>query len=300
MRLHRNRRGVIVRYAAGLGLFIIPGVTWWMTNNEPAWITMWALAGGIFLALKLITVTAVTGRSITFYSAMAYVLLWPGMDAEAFLNDRMEKRPAAPLAELGFAFLKLIGGVCACGWASQQVSHRPPLLVGWVGMVGIIFILHFGMLHAVSWGWRRLGRNAPPIMRAPIAADSLTAFWGGRWNAAFADVARRFIFRPTARRLGARGAGALVFLVSGLVHEVAISLPAKGGWGGPTVYFLLQGAGMILEKSDLGDRMGVGAGLRGWILMAIFTIAPLPLLFHPPFIHGVILPFLRALNQLYL
>jgi hypothetical protein len=172
------------------------------------------------------------------------------------------------------------------------------MLVGWVGMIGIIFTLHFGLLHVISWLWRRAGVNAPPIMRAPIAADSLADFWGGRWNAAFADAARRFLFRPTVRWLGARGAGAFVFLVSGLVHEVVVSLPARGGWGGPTLYFLIQGAGIAVEKSPLGKYLGLGSGLRGWAWTALCTIAPVTLLFHSPFVHRVIVPLYQTLHDL--
>ena len=99
-------------------------------------------------------------------------------------------------------------------------------------------------------------------------------------------------------RLGVRGAGFFVFFVSGLVHETVVSLPARGGWGGPTVYFLLQGAGMAVEKGPLGKRLGLGDGFRGWFWMALFTAGPLPLLFHPPFVHRVIVPFFQTLNHL--
>lgn len=277
---------------------MLPALAWWTTRDLPAWVTMWALAGSLFFALKLVTLTVVDGKSGSAARAWAYVTLWPGMDAGAFLFDRADKAPGAHSGELGFAILKMLGGLLAGGWAALNADSAPPMLVGWVGMVGIIFTLHFGLLHVVSWGWRRAGVTAPPIMRAPIASDSLSDFWGGRWNKAFADAARRFLFRPTVRRLGARSAGALVFLVSGLVHEVVVSLPSRGGWGGPTLYFLLQGAGMAVEKSAMGRRFGLSSGLRGWLWMALCTAGPLPLLFHAPFVHRVIVPLFADLNHL--
>lgn len=290
-----NRSTVIVATA---GLILAPAVAWWATNTLAAWVTMWALAGSLFIALKILTLTAVRGGTASVGKIAAYVMLWPGMDATAFLKGAKGSRPPAGPRELGLCLLKAGGGCAACLWAARHSGSAHPLLVGWVGMIGLIFFLHFGLLHLVSWIWRRLGVDAPPIMHAPIAADSLGDFWGGRWNKAFADAARRFLFRPTVRRIGTRWAGALVFLVSGLVHEVVISLPARGGWGGPTLYFLLQGAGMAVEKSAFGQTRGLGSGVRGWAWMLICTAGPLPLLFHQPFVHQVMVPLFSDLNRL--
>ncbi len=254
---------------------------------EP-WVLMWGLAVTTFLALKI--VTAVAHGPADPARLAAYLLLWPGMNARAFLAPAPGRAPAAPPAELTWALAKMLGGIVACVWAAQHAFIGAPVPVAWIGMVGLIFTLHFGLLHVVSWGWRRAGVNAPPIMRAPILADSLAALWGGRWNAAFADAARQLLLRPLAARLGVKGAGAFIFLVSGLVHETVVSLPARGGWGGPTLYFLLQAAGIAVEKSRLGRRLGLGAGFTGWLWMALCTLAPLPLLFHRPFIDHVIIP----------
>jgi alginate O-acetyltransferase complex protein AlgI len=131
-----------------------------------------------------------------------------------------------------------------------------------------------------------------------MAATSLAEFWGARWNTAFAVSARRFVLRPLARRCEVRLAGLLVFLLSGLIHETVISLPARGGWGGPTSYFLLQAVGAGVERTAIGARAGLGRGLRGWAWTVGWTIAPLPLLFHGPFVRNVIVPFYRTLSAL--
>ena len=96
-------------------------------------------------------------------------------------------------------------------------------------------------------------------------------------------------------RRSARGAGLAVFAISGLLHETVISLPARGGWGGPTLYFLLHALGIEIEKSALGIRLGLGRGFRGWLWTLFVAVAPLPLLFHEPFVRNVIVPLYRSL-----
>ena len=121
---------------------------------------------------------------------------------------------------------------------------------------------------------------------------------GKRWNLGFRQLSHELIFRPLHRRLGADAAGFLVFTVSGLIHDLVISLPARGGYGLPTAYFLLQGVGITIERSRLGTRLGLGQGVRGWCFMAVFLAAPVFWLFHPWFVLRVILPFMRAIHAL--
>jgi len=115
---------------------------------------------------------------------------------------------------------------------------------------------------------------------------------------AFRDVVHAYLFRASLRRFGLAGATLAVFFVSGLVHDLVISLPARGGWGRPTIYFVIQGFGVLLERSRLGRWLGLGRGVPGWLFCAAVSLAPLPLLFHQPFIEGVVLPMLVAIGAL--
>ncbi len=253
---------------------------------------MWTIAATEFFVLKVATLPGELAHA-SMSRVAGYLGAWPGMDARIFLGPRHATRPA--LGELIAALGVFAAGIALGGWAVVHATAGAPLLVGVVGMLGVIFTLHFGVFHVVSWLWRAAGVDAPPIMRAPIAATSLAEFWGGRWNVAFADGARRFVVRPLARRVGAHWAGLAVFALSGVVHETVISFPARGGWGGPTLYFLLQALGVALEKSAAGVRVGLGRGVRGWMWTLLFTAAPIPLLFHAPFVRNVIVPFYRSL-----
>jgi D-alanyl-lipoteichoic acid acyltransferase DltB (MBOAT superfamily) len=111
-------------------------------------------------------------------------------------------------------------------------------------------------------------------MCEPLRASSLAHFWGRRWNAAFHFLANDFAFRPLLRKCGATAATLLVFLFSRLIHDFIISLPARGGYGLPTAYFLIQGLGVVFERTTFGKWLGLGRGWRGWLFTAICTIGP--------------------------
>lgn len=124
----------------------------------------------------------------------------------------------------------------------------------------------------------------------PAAARSPGDFWGRRWNRAFHLLTRRYLYTPIRRRLNAPVALGLSFLISGLIHELVITLPARGGYGGPTVYFLLQGAGMMLDRETF---IRTHPGFRRTFTL-LLVLAPVPLLFPPVFVHNVALPMFRA------
>jgi hypothetical protein len=132
-------------------------------------------------------------------------------------------------------------------------------------------------------------------MDTPIKASSVADFWGHRWNTAFRDLAHAYVFRPLVRPCGTVGATPVVFVVSGLVHDLVISVPAGAGFGLPTAYFVLQGVALLFERSGLGKRLGLGAGLVGRLFSAAVTLAPIGLLFHRPFLERIIVPMLAAL-----
>jgi hypothetical protein len=260
----------------------------------PRWLSAIGVALSLFYGLKLLSLRD-TWRTATVPRLSAYLLLWPGMNSRTFLrpDSSLTANRCPTVLELAFALTKLAGGLALVVWARTHAFTAPARWVGAIGMVGLIFTFHFGIFHVLSWLWRRHGIDAPPLMRAPIAACSLAEFWGECWNTAFAALARRFLLRPLARRWNARTAGAFVFLVSGIVHELALSLPARGGWGGPTAYFLFQALGTGIEKSRVGRVIGLGSGWRGWLWTLFVTVAPIALLFHAAFLDRVVVPLFR-------
>jgi alginate O-acetyltransferase complex protein AlgI len=134
-------------------------------------------------------------------------------------------------------------------------------------------------------------------MQKPVLARSLTDFWGRRWNLAFRDLAHRFVFQPLAPSAGPAQATIAVFLVSGIIHDAVISFAAGGGWGLPTLYFLIQGVALLLEKSRFGKRAGLSRGWIGRLYATAVVTGPAMLLFHTPFIMRVVLPMLESITD---
>ena len=168
------------------------------------------------------------------------------------------------------------------------------LLLGWVGMIGLAFFLHFGCFHLLSCFWRFWGVDARPLMNWPLLSSSVSDFWSRRWNTAFRDFTSRFLFRPLAVKIGLRWAILVGFLFSGLVHELVISVPPRAGYDLPTAFFLLQGLAMLGERSAIGQSLGLMHGWRGHTFTLLVIAAPALFLFHPPFVRQVVLPFMTA------
>lgn len=275
-------------------LIVLPGaVLAVFPAHWPRWALMWTLALAIYVGVKWLTWRRTPVANAPGWRHVGYLLAWPGLDPRRFLTQAPANgRPSA--GEWLFAAAKFILGMSLCWGVAPRLPPHTPLVVGWTGMVGMIFVLHFGLFHLLSNGWRAVGVDAHPLMHWPIASRSISEFWGVRWNTAFRDLTHRFLFQPLQARLGVAWAVLFGFLFSGLVHDLVISLPAGGGGGGPTLFFLLQGIAILTSRSDTGRRLGLRRGPLAYLLAMLVLIVPVGLLFHPPFVEHVILPFMQA------
>lgn len=285
-------------FFASLPLFLLPLFVILLSPYVP-WLYMWLLALSIFAGFKWLTwqETRKKGGPPNWKRAWAYLFLWPGMDAQTFLQKK-DVVPPPSSQEWMKAFLKMSMGFCLFWGIARLVAQGYSLLTGWIGMIGLIFILHFGFFHLLALFWQCKGIQAEHMFRAPAFTPSLADFWGKRWNRGFRHIAHQFIFQPLRPRIGSAGATFIVFLFSGLIHDLVISVPAGGGYGLPTLYFLIQGTGVLWERSPWGKRWRLGQGLRGWCFTFVLTAGPAYWLFHPIFIDKVILPFMKATQAL--
>ncbi len=263
----------------------------------PGWAWMWSIAFAIYAGFKWLTWWRVADvrHSAPLWRSLLYLLGWPGMDAGAFLSA--EARPPMPARrEWISAAIKTTFGAMLLWALCPHLPDDQPLAVGWAGMVGLIFLLHFGAFHLLALSWRSIGIDAQNLFESPALATSLAGFWGGRWNRAFRQLAHDLMLRPLARRIGTGKATVAAFVASGLVHDLVISIPAGGGYGLPTAYFALQGLGLLVERSRIGALLGLRRGWRGWLFMAALTAGPVFWLFHPPFVERVVVPFLDVIG----
>jgi hypothetical protein len=99
----------------------------------------------------------------------------------------------------------------------------------------------------------------------------LADFWGRRWNLWFSDWFRYAIFT----RLRSRPALALIliFTISGVMHEWVINVPlyyltGRVLFGSMMIYFLLQAAGILVERRFLKSCVGLKIGFAWFVILA--------------------------------
>ena len=264
------------------------------------WIFMWAMVSSIFLGFKWLMLANKMRAALKTNPRVlaAWFFLCPGMEPHPFLTpNRAHFEWAAIEKKFLSAALRLSLGTPLVFFSAHAFTLAP-LARGWLGMLGIVLFLHFGIFDLLALVLRKHGFAVKPVMRKPLGATSLSDFWGKRWNTAFSQLAHTLILLPLKRRLGRSGATLAVFLMSGLLHELVISVPARAGYGLPTTYFLLQGFAIRFERSPLGARAGLGRGWRGRIFALLIAGLPAFWLFHPPFIKNVVLPMLDAIARI--
>lgn len=289
-----------VSWPAWIALAVLPGLALALRPWLPPWGFMWVTALALFGGFKWLTWWQARHRTHTSTSrlrrSLGYLLLWPGMNARAFLESPVPV-PETRRQEWMAALLKSFLGAALLWGVARQVPQSLPLLQGWVGLAGLVLLLHFGVFHLLALLWRSRGVPVRPIMNAPLRATSPSDFWA-RWNVAFNDLALEWLLRPLRRWIGLRGALVAAFLASGLIHELVISVPAGAGYGLPTGYFVLQGLALLLERSSMGMRLHLDCGWRGRLFAAAVVAGPVFWLFHPPFVSRVALPFMKATGAL--
>src|ERR1700737_236643 len=134
-----------------LPLIVLPAAVLIGGRHLAAWALMWGLAVAIYGALKWMTWWR--GRSIvpqaSLRRSLAYLFAWPGMDAPTFLDPGRSATPATRTELLRALAATLLGAFLLFG-AVRIVPSTLPLVAGWVGLFGLIFVLHFGSFRLVS------------------------------------------------------------------------------------------------------------------------------------------------------
>lgn len=176
--------------------------------------------------------------SMTRYAMFS--LLWFGMDPGNFC-----KRRAGLSWKVDMCFgamLTLIGVVAS--WFVWRMNWRNL----WAMFLPMSLAFHFGALRVLKGCVRAAGFPVRTLFPNPLKTRGIGDFWSLRWNVGYSQMMQRVVGRPITIVSG-RSAGIMaVFVASGLLHELAITLPVRAGFGGPTLYFLFYGLLALMER----------------------------------------------------
>jgi hypothetical protein len=292
-----NKQKKMARVYAWVIVIVTVWVSTVVTSDQAPLMRMVVIVFLQLLSMKIVVAAESYsgGNRLKFFQWMAFALGWFGMRPVVF-----EKLPSPSLTFMHIALKGVVRIVI--GFLLLYLStilEQYPLLTGFflsqlLLLAGLSLILHFGILNLSTAAWRALGVNVSELFRSPFRSKSLKEFWGKRWNIAFSEMTALIAYRPLKTKIGVEKAVIVSFLLSGLLHEIAISLPVRVGYGLPLIYFGIHAFAMHLEaKSPLIQKI-IRHKFLSHVWVMTLLVLPMPLLFHPAFMQHVLIP-LRTL-----
>jgi len=204
------------------------------------------------------------------FGLFLFLFVWPGISIAGFTErKKITETTGSRFLESWLTFLLGIMLLIAAALVGRGQSTT----FNYLALISILFILHLGLVEVIADGIRLFGFSPRSLFDRPHMAASLRDFWSVRWNRAFVDMNKILIMEPLRDKLPLSLLMFSIFTISGVLHEIGISYADGVSWGLPLLYFVIQGAGMEIEKHRKLPR----ALVWFWIL------APVPLLFTPSF-----------------
>jgi hypothetical protein len=267
-----------------------------LNRHELAGFRMLAIIGALLYGMKAVVAVEVRthgAQPLSIGRWLGFAALWPGMRPGPFARRASASLPGVGQLFLG-GFARLMTGLAMVALArlawvltSSRLLATPPLLLG------LSLIVHFGAFDVLVAACRWQGVDCQRLFRSPLRSTNLREFWGRRWNLAFSEMTAIAIYQPLVRVAGRGPALAASFLASGLLHELAISVPVRAGYGLPMAYFMLHGILMTVEtRLAKANRPIDRVPWMGRVWTLTWLLAPLPILFHRPFLAGVVWPLI--------
>ena len=170
-----------------------------------------------FFGMKAVVLAGRDGPRLPAARRLLF-LVWPGMNPRLFVRSRSSD-PARARQLARRALRNAVIGLALIG-SARVVGHpaAAPVL-----MVGLSLLVHFGVFTGLAAALLAAGFPVRVLFDAPWRARTPDEFWTRRWNRGFAEMTSVAVQRPLAERWGRRRALLGSFLVSGLLHEAAIS-----------------------------------------------------------------------------
>jgi Membrane bound O-acyl transferase family len=249
-----------------------------------------------FLSFKIVVANnhLKNKQPLNFIQWCFFCYAWFGMNPLPFLQF-----PSKALSDYKYYFIKgairicigfiIINGMYFIFSKINETHFNWLLQLSY--LVGLSFILHFGLLNMATGFLRMIGIPVTSLFKDPIKSTSLQEFWSKRWNIAFVELTTIAVLRPLKNRFGQQIAFWSSYLFSGLLHEMAISLPVMSGFGKPFIYFIIQAFLILTIEKHFIITLKNKVLKTIWLLCAL--LIPIFLLFHDAFIQKIIIPLVE-------
>lgn len=268
-----------------------------ITEGETALCRMIVIVGLQLLSMKVVVYVFASAREprLNFIQWMAFALGWFGMRPYLFQSLFSRPLPFARILVKGLSRIVIGIALLYVSFLVDQAFITNYFAAALSLVMGLSFILHFGILNIVTALWRSLGVDVRELFKSPYKSKSLKEFWGQRWNIAFAEMTAIVAYKPLKKKYSRVFAMTICFLVSGLLHEIAISFPVMAGFGLPMLYFSIHALLMYWEESSAFVKRIIAHPITSHIWVLGWLLLPMPLLFHKPFLEQVLVPLRQAL-----
>jgi alginate O-acetyltransferase complex protein AlgI len=286
---------------------LYPGIfAWFLMLAGNVWIYLLVEASPLLMMLLYIMNTFLSlkilvahnhlqeNEQLNFKQWLVFCYGWFGMNPRPFLE--YPSRPLPDYADyIKKGILRIVTGLLIINLAAYffPAPGNYAFIFHLLYLVSLSLILHFGLLNISTGFLRSKGVNVTSLFKDPIRSGSLNEFWSRRWNLAFVELTTIAVLRPVRSKTGATIAFWTAYVFSGLLHEMAISLPVRTGFGKPFLYFIIQ-AILILTIDKYFLRVRNAMLRTALILLCLF--APVFLLFHEAFIRKIVIPLVAYLT----
>lgn len=235
----------------------------------------WQMTGFFLLALFLLAFVMKLVALLLPTNASHDRSLWFWLHLSP--NSLRRLRPVDQAGPVLFRALWLFGllwlGYWIYGWLVRTTQING-LLRSYAALPLLLLMSEF-LAALLTVVWLPSGKLLPPIHCRPWQARSVADFWGRRWNLWFSDWFR-YTLLSRLRRWPAVTL-VLIFAISGVMHEWVINVPlycltGRARFGSMLIYFLLQAAGLLVERRFLKPHQKLRVAFA-WLV--IITPAPL-------------------------
>jgi hypothetical protein len=234
-------------------------------------------------------------RSFVLREYYRFLVPFPVLSTVYPVHKRRLLRPANPWPEILRVVVGTLGVVTAVlvlNTLSRTAPVRSSFALNHAVML-MTFVLAIESLSRALWGIERLaGFDTMPIIRNASLSRTVSEFWR-RYNYRVHDWLYRNVFQPTGGRRTPVRSVLLVFLVSGLFHELMFALATSRLTGYQFAFFTIQGPAVL--ASGRLERLARRGGTVGKIIAhgsTVLFMAVTSVLFFDGV--GKIFPFIYA------